>query len=72
MSVNSERFMFKFYREVREQILRVTPPTWREVWVTAIMVVIFALIMAFFIFGADALIITVRDFLVRLISSLLG
>jgi len=62
--------MLKFYREVREQILRVTPPTWREVWVTSIMVVILALIMAFLFFGADALIVTVRDFLVRQVSGL--
>ena len=62
--------MTKFYREVREQILRVTPPTWREVWVTSIMVVVLALIMAFLFFGADALIITVRDTLVRLVASL--
>ena len=62
--------MVKFYREVREQILRVTPPSWREVWVTAIMVVILALIMAFLFFGADALIITLRNFLVSSISGL--
>ena len=62
--------MVKFYREVREQILRVTPPTWREVWVTVIMVAILALIMAFLFFGADALIVTLRDFLVRTISGL--
>ena len=64
--------MTKFYREVREQILRVTPPTWREVWVTSIMVVVLALIMAFLFFGADALIILIRDFLVGTAASLLN
>ena len=63
--------MMKFYQEVREQIFRVTPPTWREVWVTATMVVLLALIMAFLFFGADALIVTIRDGLVRLVSGLL-
>ena len=62
--------MMKFYREVREQVLRITSPTWREVWVTAIMVVVLALLMAFLFFGADALIVTVRDALVRLVSRL--
>lgn len=64
--------MLKFYREVREQILRVTPPTWREVWVTSIMVVVLALIMAFLFFGADALIVWIRDISVRLLSNLFG
>ena len=64
--------MVKFYREVREQILRVAPPTWREVWVTAIMVSVLALIMAFFFFGADALIILTRDWLVSILSGLLS
>ncbi len=64
--------MMKFYREVREQILRVTVPTWREVLITALMVVILALIMAFLFFGADALIITTRDFLIRTVASLVG
>ena len=64
--------MLKFYREVREQILRVTPPTWREVWVTAIMVVVLALIMALLFFAADALIVTIRDGAVRLVASLFG
>ena len=64
--------MLKFYREVREQILRVTPPTWREVWVTALMVAILALIMAFLFFGADVLIVTLRDWAVRLVASLIG
>ena len=58
--------MVKFYREVREQILRVTPPTGREVLVTSIMVVILALIMAFLFFAADALIILARDALMGL------
>ncbi len=64
--------MIKFYREVREQILRVTVPTRREVFVTAVMVVVFALLMAFLFFGADALIITTRDFLIRTVASLVG
>ena len=64
--------MIKFYREVREQILRVTIPAWREVWVTAVMVVVLALIMAFLFFGADALIVTTRDFLVRTVAGLFG
>ncbi len=64
--------MLKFYREVREQILRVTPPTWREVWVTSIMVVVLALIMAFLFFGVDALIIFIRDWSIRLLSGLFG
>lgn len=62
--------MVKFYRDVREQILRVTPPTGREVIVTAIMVVILALIMAFLFFAVDALIILARDGLVRLFDFL--
>ena len=64
--------MLKFYREVREQILRVTPPTWREVWVTSIMVMVLALIMAALFFGADTLIVYTRDLSVRLLSSLFG
>ena len=48
--------MLSFYRQVREQILRVTP-TGGEVWVTSVMVVILAIIMSFLIYGADSLIL---------------
>ena len=57
--------MMTFFRQVREQILRVTPPTWREVWVTSIMVVVLALIMSFMIFGVDSVIGFLRGLLLR-------
>ena len=62
--------MLTFYRQVREQILRVTPPTGREVIVTSIMVVILALIMAFLFFAVDALLILARDGLINLFNYL--
>ena len=55
--------MLTFFRHVREQILRVTPPTWREVWVTSVMVVVLALIMSFLVFGVDAVIQWLRTLL---------
>ncbi len=44
---------FVFAQEVRQEVSKVTWPTWKEVWITTIMVLIMVTIAAIFLLIAD-------------------
>lgn len=47
---------FQFVQEVRQEVSKVTWPTWKEVWITTIMVLIMVTLAAAFFTVADLLI----------------
>jgi preprotein translocase subunit SecE len=44
----------KFFREVRAEARKVTWTTWKETWITSVMVGIMVVVAALFFFGIDA------------------
>mgnify|MGYP003383364960 CR=1 FL=1 len=44
---------FEFVDEVRQEVTKVTWPTWKEVWVTTIMVLIMVALASVFFMTAD-------------------
>ena len=46
---------FQFLREVRAEARKITWTTWKETWITSVMVGIMVLITAIFFFGVDTL-----------------
>jgi len=47
---------FQFVQEVRQEVAKVTWPTWKEVWVTTAMVLIMVAVAAAFFTAADLVI----------------
>jgi preprotein translocase subunit SecE len=47
---------FQFVQEVRQEVAKVTWPTWKEVWVTTIMVLIMVSLAAAFFTVSDLII----------------
>ena len=45
----------KFYNEVRAEARKVTWTSWKETWITSVMVGIMVVMTAMFFFGVDAL-----------------
>ena len=43
----------QFFREVRAEARKITWPTWRETWITSLMVLIMVVITAIFFFLVD-------------------
>lgn len=44
---------FEFIQEVRQEVSKVTWPTWKEVWITTVMVMIMVTLAAIFFLLAD-------------------
>ena len=44
---------FQFIQEVRQEVAKVTWPTWKEVWITTVMVLIMVALSAAFFTTAD-------------------
>jgi preprotein translocase subunit SecE len=44
---------FQFIQEVRHEVSKVTWPTWKEVWITTVMVLIMVTLAALFFMFAD-------------------
>lgn len=42
-----------FIQEVRQEVAKVTWPTWKEVWITTVMVLIMVTLAAIFFFVVD-------------------
>jgi preprotein translocase subunit SecE len=55
----------QFIQEVRQEVAKVTWPTWKEVWVTTLMVILMVTLAALFFLAAD-------QFLGWFINSILG
>jgi preprotein translocase subunit SecE len=47
---------FTFIDEVRQEVRKVTWPTWKEVWITTVMVLIMVAVSAIFFLLADQVI----------------
>jgi preprotein translocase subunit SecE len=45
--------LIRFFREVRSEMTKVTWPTWKETWLTTMMVFIFVVVLMFFFFFVD-------------------
>jgi preprotein translocase subunit SecE len=48
-----------FIQEVRQEVSKVTWPTWKEVWITTAMVLVMVALTSIFFLGADWVIGTV-------------
>ena len=46
----------KFVEEVRQEVSKVTWPTWKEVWITTLMVVVMIALASLFFMVADIII----------------
>jgi preprotein translocase, SecE subunit, bacterial len=44
---------FEFIQEVRQEVSKVTWPTWKEVWITTVMVMIMVTLASIFFLLAD-------------------
>jgi preprotein translocase subunit SecE len=44
---------FEFVQEVRQEVSKVTWPTWKEVWVTTLMVLVMVALTSLFFMAAD-------------------
>jgi preprotein translocase subunit SecE len=61
-----------FIQEVRQEVSKVTWPTWKEVWITTIMVLIMVSLTAIFFLIADQVIGYVVSLILRLGSQTPG
>ena len=52
-----------FIQEVRQEVSKVTWPTWKEVWITTIMVLIMVTLTSIFFVVADQIILRVVQFI---------
>jgi preprotein translocase subunit SecE len=50
---------------VRQEVSKVTWPTWKEVWITTVMVLIMVALTSIFFLIADQIILYVIDFILR-------
>ncbi len=46
---------FTFIQEVRQEVAKVTWPTWKETWITSVMVLLMVVLAAIFFMLADQL-----------------
>lgn len=53
-----------FLQEVRQEVSKVTWPTWKEVWVTTAMVLLMVVLTAMFFLVADQIISRVVRFII--------
>jgi preprotein translocase subunit SecE len=53
-----------FFQEVRQEVSKVTWPTWKEVWITTAMVLVMVVLTAVFFLIADQIIANVIQFLI--------
>ena len=61
--------LVKFYNEVRAEARKVTWTSWKETWITSVMVGIMVVLTAFFFFGVDAVLHAAVTFLLNLANA---
>jgi preprotein translocase subunit SecE len=61
-----------FIQEVRQEVSKVTWPTWKEVWITTVMVLIMVALTSIFFMVADQIIATVVKYILGAGQSLPG
>jgi preprotein translocase subunit SecE len=54
-----------FIQEVRQEVSKVTWPTWKEVWITTVMVLIMVSLTAIFFLIADQIIAAVVRYILQ-------
>jgi preprotein translocase subunit SecE len=54
-----------FIQEVRQEVSKVTWPTWKEVWITTVMVLIMVTLTAIFFLIADQIIAAVVKYILQ-------
>jgi preprotein translocase subunit SecE len=54
-----------FIQEVRQEVSKVTWPTWKEVWITTVMVLIMVSLTAIFFLIADQIIAAVVKYILQ-------
>ena len=59
----------QFLREVDVERRKVTWTSWKETWITSVMVGIMVLLTAFFFFGVDAVLSVAESFLLKLANA---
>ena len=59
----------KFFREVRVEARKVTWTSWKETWITSVMVGIMVVMTAFFFFGLDAVLHFGMDAVLKLANA---
>jgi len=52
-----------FIQEVRQEVSKVTWPTWKEVWITTAMVLVMVALTSIFFLVADQIILRVVEFI---------
>ena len=57
---------FTFVEEVRQEVSKVTWPTWKEVWITTAMVLVMVALTSMFFLFTDMVISNVVQFILRL------
>lgn len=57
---------FTFVEEVRQEVSKVTWPTWKEVWITTAMVLVMVALTSMFFLFTDMIISNVVQFVLRL------
>lgn len=57
---------FTFVEEVRQEVSKVTWPTWKEVWITTAMVLVMVALTSMFFLFTDMIISNVVQFALRL------
>jgi preprotein translocase subunit SecE len=57
---------FEFIQEVRQEVSKVTWPTWKEVWITTVMVMIMVTLASIFFLLADQVLGAFIKFLLTL------
>ena len=55
-----------FIQEVRQEVSKVTWPTWKEVWITTAMVLVMVTLTAIFFLFTDMIIGNVVNFVLRM------
>ncbi len=56
---------FQFLQEVRQETSKVTWPTWKEVWITTVMVLIMETMAALFFMAVDQILGAIVNFVLR-------
>jgi preprotein translocase subunit SecE len=57
---------FTFVEEVRQEVSKVTWPTWKEVWITTAMVLVMVALTSMFFLFTDMIISNIVQFILRL------
>lgn len=57
---------FQFFQEVRQETAKVTWPTWKEVWITTVMVLIMVTMAAIFFLIVDQILGGIVNYVLRL------